>query len=311
MRTPNFWKSKNLSAYLLYPFSLLYYFGYKLRIFFTKPYISKIPVICIGNVVAGGAGKTPIAIEVGKILKSKKINFAYLSKGYSGCFEGVVKVDNKKHNAKFVGDEPLMLSEIADTYVCKNRKQGLQFLQNKKYKFIVVDDGLQNPSFYKNKSVLVVDSEYGVGNGFVLPAGPLREKLNYVLDRVDLIVVNNNKNKIKTEKPIVYTKLEVINKNDFENKKVIAFAGIARPEKFFKTLEQIKCEIVKKVSFEDHYLYKDNDIEYLLRLAEKNKCNLVTTLKDWVRLSEKYKKVVKYVDIKILFENKNLLEKLW
>ena len=146
MKTPKFWKDENVISFLLYPLSVVYGFFRKIHVIFSSQYkVSNIKIFCIGNLTAGGSGKTPIAIRVGQILKEKGIKFAYLSKGYKGEIKEFTKVELGKHEAKDVGDEPLLLAEIADTFICKNRKIAIDNLsKNFDYKIIVMDDGKIN-----------------------------------------------------------------------------------------------------------------------------------------------------------------------
>jgi tetraacyldisaccharide 4'-kinase len=319
LKTPQFWKNKNILSLLLYPLSLLYYAGYKLRILFSRfPYKSKAMIICIGNIVAGGAGKTPFALELGKILKKNKMKFAYLSKGYGGCFKGFMKVNTKRHNATLVGDEPLLLSEIADTFVCKDRVNGLKNINKfKKYKYIIMDDGLQNPTFKKDFEILVINGEYGLGNGFILPAGALRERLSDSLKKAQVVVlIGEDRQRLRyiiaenKKVKLIYGEIKEIAKSQFAGANYIAFSGIGHPEKFFKSLKKAGIKTFKEIPFPDHYQYGDIDMKKLLARATRLRCKLITTKKDWVRIDKRYRSKVEYLDIKIEFNNQEDLIKL-
>lgn len=301
MKTPNFWQTDNILSIILKPLGILYYFFYKLRCLVNvKPYKSKIPVICIGNVIVGGSGKTPIAIELANILKEKKKKFCFLSKGYCGKFSGVKEVDS--NNAEIFGDEPIILKEYGDVFVSKNRVAGLKYINdliNRSYDYIIVDDGLQNPTFQKNKSIVVVDGEYGLGNGNIFPSGPLREKFEDIVPKAGcVIIIGEDKYDIinlckKNLVPFINGSIIIKNNSFFDE--YVAFCGIGHPEKFKRTLENNAIKYNNFIVFDDHHFYKKEDIIALKNLGDK----LITTKKDWVKLDEDFRKDVDYVDIKI------------
>lgn len=267
------------------------------------------PVICIGNLVAGGAGKTPVAIAIGKILQELKIDFAYLSGGYGAQIKNFTLVDQTKHNAKNVGDEPILLSDIGSTFISRDRVFGATAIARMpEKKLIIMDDGLQNPSVIKNFSILVIDGNYGFGNGLIMPAGPLRETINVGIKKADLIIiVGEDKHQIAqkfgTNKKIINAKIVPTNCKDFYKKSVIAFCGIGRPEKFFNSLIQSNINIITKFSYPDHHQYQEREIRKMINLAKQNNTILITTKKDWVRLDKTYQNQIAYLDIKIEFEN--------
>lgn len=319
MRTPKLWKSKNIFSIFLFPVSLIYGFFRKIHKTFSKEYKSKkLNIVCIGNLTAGGNGKTPVAIKIGEIFKQNGKNFAYLSKGYKGKINDFVKVDSRKHTYLDVGDEPLLLSKITDTFVCKNRKKAIQILENKyNYDFIIMDDGFQNPTIYKNKNIIVVDGEYGIGNGFLLPAGPLRENLKDAIKRIDFVIIIGNdkqnleeyflKNNIKVFKASIKEKIKNIN----NNQKYIAFSGIGRPEKFFNSLKKVGCNVIKEISFEDHHIYTNNEIEKILLTAKKENAKVITTSKDWIKLAKNYQNQIDVLEIEIdLLDKNNFLKEI-
>ena len=307
MKTPFWWKDLNIISLLLLPIALIYNWCYKIRCFINKnPYRSKIPVICVGNLVVGGSGKTPIAISISKILRRKKQNFCFLSKGYKGHFSGVVKVDPMIHTAKDVGDEPLMLTNYGDVFVSKNRVEGLKYinaLTDVKYDFIIMDDGLQNPTFYKDIPLLIINGRYGLGNGLLFPAGPLRETFNQAKEKTKrVVIVDKDKHGIKdlchsTNKKYLFGENRINLIEDFYKYKFVAFAGLGLPQKFFDTLEECNILVVKKIPFEDHHLYTENDIVHLRQLTDGGKYKLITTQKDWIRLADEDKKDIYYLDL--------------
>ena len=315
MKAPQFWHKKNYLSFLLWPFSLLYFFGHFINCLRKNPVKIDKPLICIGNLVAGGAGKTPVAIAIGKILvEDLKIDFAYLSLGYKGEIKDFVLVDKNKYESKDVGDEPLLLSEIAQTFVSKDRVFGAKEIAKiSAKKLIIMDDGLQNPSLEKHFSILVIDGNYGFGNGFIIPAGPLREPIKAGIAKADLIIiVGEDRQKIAKNfcgnKKVINAKITTINPEQFYKKSFIAFCGIGRPEKFFTSLQESNINVVTKFSYADHYRYKEEDITKMIDLAKKNNLKLITTKKDWVRLDKCYQNKSHYLDIKIEFENTEYLK---
>ena len=290
MKAPNFWKTRNIISKILYPFSLLYYLGYKIRCFINFiPYKSNIKIICVGNLVMGGAGKTPTAIEISKVLKDNGKTFCFLSKGYGGNFDGVYKL-YKNSSAEEFGDEPLILLNYGDVFVSKNRVMGLKFINNNfNYDYIIMDDGLQNPTFSKNKTVLVVDANFGFGNNLIFPAGPLRDKVNK--DKYDLVVINGeDKNNIKKYFNNVIEAKTIVEENNIDKEKeYIAFCGLGRPEKFKNTLIDNNIKIKDFIVFEDHHKYTKKDIKKL----KSYNCDLITTEKDWVKIKDNSIKVLK------------------
>ncbi|MDR2077620.1 MAG: tetraacyldisaccharide 4'-kinase, partial [Rickettsiales bacterium] len=191
---PKFWKSKNFSIYsaALFPLSLLYYLAYRIRCLVNiRPYKSQIPVVCVGNVTAGGSGKTPMAIEIAKILRDNGKTYCFLSRGYGGKIRGVAKLNAANISPYIVGDEAPLLYDYGDTFVSTKKAEGLKYINKyHKYDYIIVDDGIQNPTFFKDRTILMVYGEFGFGNGLMLPAGPLRETFSSVCSRhLDLVVI--------------------------------------------------------------------------------------------------------------------------
>jgi tetraacyldisaccharide 4'-kinase len=314
MKAPGFWKNNNVYSFILYPFSLIYgvvCFFYAL--FSTRYKTNKFKIICIGNLNVGGSGKTPIAIEIGKILKEKGVNFAYLSKGYKGAINDFTQVTTKNFTWD-VGDEPILLSEVADTFICKNRKMAIKTLERDyNYDLIVMDDGFQNPTIYKDKSIIVIDGNYGIGNANLLPSGPLRESIYSSFKHINHFIVigqdkknmcdfliNNNFNPIRAY-------VNIINKPIIENIKCVAFCGIGIPQKFFDSLLDAGYIVLNKHIYDDHYQYSIEEILSLLLEAEKLNAKLITTKKDWIRIDKKQQKRIEHLDIEVCFYNKDEL----
>ena len=294
--------------------------------------------------VTGGAGKTPIALTIGKILQDLNIDFAYLSSGYGGKITSCTLVNQAIHSAKDVGDEPLLLAEIAPTFISKNKQIAVDKITNFEFspprrkleknkkiankRLIIMDDGLQNPSITKSFSILVIDGNYGFGNGFLIPAGPLREPILMGVKKADLvIVVGEDRGQIVKKfchkycsskylgkylgrylgKKIIKAQIKPIGLQKFVKKPVIAFCGIGRPKKFFDSLEDNKINIIAKFSYSDHHQYQKKEITKMLDLATQNNAILITTKKDWVRLDKIHQEQIEFLDIKIEFNNETFL----
>ena len=295
-KKPKFWDSKQKSffAILLFPFSLLFLLFSKIKNIKPKTKFS-IPVVCIGNIYLGGTGKTPVAMEIFKITQSLGKKPGFVKKFYS-----------------YLEDEINMLKEIGATFVYKNRIEAINVLIKNKYDLAVLDDGLQDPTIKKDFSIVCFNSEQWIGNGLLIPAGPLREKLSSI-NAVDCIIINGNKNKEIEEQifkyasgttKIFYSKYKIINSEKFKNKNLIAFAGIGNPINFFNLLNENKLNIVETVKFPDHHEYSEKELENLLNKAKKNNAILLTTEKDYFRISEIDKKNIKFLKIKVEIDNK-------
>ncbi len=288
MKTPKWFLKRGFMAILLLPLSLFYFIASKTVFGFRKmrEYKSRRPVICFGNILSGGVGKTPIVREVAKFFNSPVV-----MRGYK----------NSKQT-DYVGDEAKMLSNDGILVHVGNRKSNLILLNKQKSNSpIVMDDGFQNSSIKKDISVLVFDEAIGFGNGFLLPAGPLREGKS-AIKRADAIILIKRKNvarnfALPTDIPIFNAKSSESCPYD-KKVNVIAFAGIGYPKKFF---DNIPCNVVEKISFPDHYQYSDADINLLIQKAKSKNARLLTTEKDWVRIPDWAKDKIKFsaLDIEI------------
>ncbi|MAR79232.1 MAG: tetraacyldisaccharide 4'-kinase [Rhodospirillaceae bacterium] len=308
LNRPKFWRTSNLLTKILTPLSFIY-----LVLFFSRKYLSRkrkvnIPVICIGNITAGGAGKTPVAISIAKFLISKGLKPHFLTRGYKGKLKGPILVSNK-HSSADVGDEPILLSEVAPTWVSKNKIQGAKSALKSNADLIIMDDGLQNDSIHKDLSILVIDGGYGFGNNKLIPAGPLRESVKSSLTKIDFIVyVNDPSKNVKIDLsefkcPILKSNIETITDNIDLNKKFSAFCGIARPEKFFSSLKKIGIKLTFSKSFPDHHRYSEDEIMRLIEDSNIDNSLILTTKKDWVRIPEQAKLMVHFLDCKIKFQS--------
>lgn len=284
MKTPRFWQHKNLLSFLLWPISFLYGTITQCRLRFSHPYKCGAYVICIGNITAGGVGKTPVALAMAeKYLKQGKKVF-FVTRGYKGKLKNIV-VDLAKHSVAETGDEARLLAKTAPTIISPDRARGAKKAVALGAEVIIMDDGFQNPRLYKDESWLVFDGSVGIGNGMIIPSGPLRETLKNGEKRAQNVLIMGEDKTHLAEKitlPVYQGEL-VAEPFDLDNKKVFAFAGIGHPEKFYQTLKSLGYEVVKTYDFEDHHAYIDAEIEKIIE--EAGVLPVVTTEKDFVKLS--------------------------
>jgi len=313
LKAPKFWYLKR-DTYLsnsLYPLSLIFRLGTKLRSIISKEKNSELPIICVGNIVVGGAGKTPVSLKIGKILLKSGYSPHFVSKGYAGIEKNNTLV-KPWHSAQSVGDESLLLSEIAPTWIGINRNQSFKLAKEKGADCIIMDDGFQNPTIKKDFSIIVINGEQEFGNTRVMPSGPLRESINRGLSRTNLIIVIGNiseklKNKIPSKIPLFKASFAINNENKiFKGQKITAFAGIAYPEKFFNSLRNQGAKIVKEIIYPDHHIFVENDLLDLAEHANKSQSILVTTKKDYVRIPKIYRSLVNTLEGEIEFEDEKL-----
>ena len=298
-KAPKFWYLKR-DTYLsnsLYPFSLLFRLGTKLRTILSQKKNAELPIICIGNIVVGGAGKTPVSLKIGKMLRQAGYSPHFVSKGYSGIEKNNTLVQ-KWHSPKSVGDESIFLSEVAPTWI------GIDC--------IIMDDGFQNPTIQKDFSIIVINEEQEFGNKRVMPSGPLRESITRGLSRTNLIIVIGTiskeiKTKIPIHIPVINASFAISDENKiFKGLKITAFAGIAYPEKFFNSLRKQGAKIVKEMIYPDHHIFDENELLNLAGIANKTQSILVTTKKDYVRIPKSYRSLINTLEGEIAFEDEKL-----
>ena len=293
MREPAFWWRKGGGG-LLAPLAAVYGAVAWGRIQAQgKP--AGVPVICLGNLTAGGAGKTPAALAVAHLLLAVRERPFFLSRGYGGKLAGPVRVDPSFHHAADVGDEPLMLARLAPTIVARDRVAGARVARSAGASVIVMDDGFQNPSLIKDLAILLVDGRRGIGNGRVIPAGPLRAPLEIQIARAQALVVvgpPDGAAKIldtarRYRVTVFHARLEPDRNNlaALGKRKVLAFAGIGNPDKFFATLAEAGIAVAERSSFPDHHRYTAGDAQTLIARAQAQNLVLITTEKDHVRLA--------------------------
>jgi len=304
MREPGFWHGPaSLNAHLLKPLAALYGAIAAQRLQ-RKGLNAGIPVLCVGNYHVGGAGKTPTVLALAKLLRELGETPVVLSRGYGGKLGGPVKVDPVRHVASDVGDEPLMLADTLPVVVSRKRADGVPLARAQGATVILMDDGFQSPAVVKDASLIVIDSARGLGNGQVFPAGPLRAPLRPQLARTDaLIIVGNGSaaEPIAAEiaaqgKPVLsaHLKPDEAQVAQLRGKRVLAFAGIGDPARFFDTLRASGIELAGQRAFADHHAYARAEIESLIAEATRDGLTLVTTEKDLARLRDWSQQIVPF-----------------
>ena len=291
---PKFWdrKGKSFLTIILFPVSLIYLLAIYLKSKIVHQNKFKIPIVCIGNIYIGGTGKTPISIEIFKIFKSIKKNPAFIKKYYP-----------------YLIDEKNLLENFGKVFFKKKRVECIKNLINENYDIAILDDGFQDFSIKKSLSILCFNSKQQIGNGFILPSGPLREKLSSI-KRASCILINGEKdilfeNQILKFNPYVqifYFKYELLIDDHLRNKKIVAFAGIANPNNFFDLLKDNKLKLIQTFSFPDHHDFSFNELEKIRNTAIKEDAILITTEKDYYRIGERNLNI-NFAKLNIKFEN--------
>ena len=294
---PKFWDKNQISFFsiLLFPITLIIKFLFFLKISLVKTHQCSIPTICIGNIYLGGTGKTPLSIEIFSILKNLGMKPAFVRKKYD-LFQ----------------DEVNLQKSIGPVYQNHKRVEAVQEASQNNINVAILDDGFQDFSIKKNLSIICFNEKQWIGNGFTIPSGPLRSSLS-ALKKAECVIINGKKNKNIENKilnengkiKIFYSNYKPKNIDEFKNKKVIAFAGIGNPENFFDLLIENKLNIIETVKFPDHHDYSEKELENLLNKIKDNNSILLTTEKDYFRISENLKNNIKYLKIKIEIESKN------
>ena len=278
------------------------------------------PTICVGNFVAGGAGKTPAALALARMLIGNGRRVAFLSRGYGGS-ERVepLMVDPNTHTAATVGDEPLLLARVAPCWVGTDRLRSARSAVEAGANALVLDDGLQNPALVKDLAFAAVDGETGFGNGLCVPAGPLRAPVSVQLPFVRALIVLGGEEAALSAiagsapgKPLIRASLEpdALAAAPLIGREVVAFAGIARPEKFYATLRRVGAQIVMTRNFADHHPYTPREIEALIEEAGRRSALLATTEKDLVRLDARHALAVMTLPVTLRFEEPGVVQRM-
>ncbi|MGY6661806.1 MAG: tetraacyldisaccharide 4'-kinase [Glycocaulis sp.] len=315
MRPPAFWNDKAgrssgaVTRALLSPLGWAYAAAGAARIARTTPLKADVPVICVGNLTLGGTGKTPVSATLLAMLQDMGANPFALSRGWGGRLKGPVRVDACQHSADDVGDEPLLLARAAPAIISADRPAGAQLAANEGAGIIVMDDGHQNPTLHKDFSFVVVDGETGWGPGTIFPAGPLREPVSAGLARADAVIVMMGDS--ETLPDLARLKLDTLEKPVFRawlapsapvpEGRLLAFAGIGRPQKFFDGLKAAGGDIADAIQFPDHHRFSASDLKRLADLADSWDARLVTTEKDYVRLPADLREQVSSYPVQAVF----------
>lgn len=301
LKKPLFWsKNNNLFSFILFPFSLLIQLLFFFKNIFLKTKKISIPVICVGNIYLGGTGKTPLSIEIVRILKKFNMAPVLVKKFYTDQFDEIDLINSKN----------IEIIKNSSRYIA------LKEAEERGFKSIVLDDGFQDHSIYKDLSILCFNEKQLIGNGFTIPAGPLREPLS-ALRRSKIILINGKKNEdfenkiksINNEINIFYSKYIAQNSHKFLNENILAFAGIGNPENFFDLLKENNINVEKKISFPDHYNYSKKELDKLLKISKENNLKLLTTEKDFFRIKHFNTTDIDYLTIKLEIINEELFEK--
>ncbi len=322
MRPPEFWKADPsgrdaalMLRAVLTPVSWAYAAVAAHRYRTTPTRRAPVPVVCIGNLTVGGAGKTPIA----RAIRARLGPHAHtLSRGYGGRVEGPLRV-TADMEAREVGDEPLLHAADGPAWVARDRYAGALAAAQAGAQAIVMDDGFQNAALAKDLSILAFDPDYGVGNGQVLPAGPLRERLEDGLKRADAMIMLHNSSlppaawaiqeRLRDfSRPILHATLQPA--GEVPTGRLVAFAGLARPEKFFDTLAGAGAELTEAVPFADHHVYSPDDLGVLAQMAEERGAQLITTEKDAARLSPQWRARIGVLPVTARFADESALDAL-
>ncbi|ANG96714.1 tetraacyldisaccharide 4'-kinase [Brucella pseudogrignonensis] len=321
---PFWWDKPNWRAYGLAPLSWIYGAVAGRRLLKAEPPKVPAPVLCIGNFTVGGAGKTPTAIAFAKAAKERGLHPGIVSRGYGGNYKGLHIVDPSADSARHVGDEPLLLARHAPVALCPDRLKSALELHQRGCDFIIMDDGFQSARLHTDFSLLVVDSTRGIGNGKVIPAGPLRAPLTDQMRKTDAVLRIGKgaeadfvvRQASRAGRAVYEAQLQPSSSADVAGNRWLAFAGIGNPSKFFASVQQAGGEVAEGKTFPDHYSYQPDDIAKLIETAEKLGVGLITTAKDYVRLvtmsdvPNAFIRNLAVLDVDLAFERKDAIGRI-
>jgi tetraacyldisaccharide 4'-kinase len=316
---PLFWgKPPGLFADLLLPASVVWDAAGRLRRALSHPYRAAVPVVCVGNLVTGGAGKTPVTLALSTWFLERNIPVHVVTRGYCGRLRGPVQVDLTRHDSVAVGDEALLHAARTPCWVARDRAAGVRAAVEAGARVILLDDGLQNPAIAKTLSIIVIDAAYGFGNRRVIPAGPLREGLGDGLSHADAIVLLATNGEvgrgeaisISDRRPTISAVLTPVAGERLAGSRLFAFAGIGRPQKFFATVRALGADLVGTRQFPDHHPFRAAEIDALRRDAERAGARLVTTAKDIVRVPPALRAGIEILEVEIRWPDPEALDRL-
>jgi len=316
---PVFWgEPPGLLADLLSPIGAVCDAAGRLHRAMSRSYCPAIPVVCVGNLVAGGTGKTPVTLALAAWLARHGVPAHVVSRGYGGRLRGPVRVDPNRHDASAVGDEALLLASRAPCWVARDRAAGVRAAVASGAGVILLDDGFQNPAVAKTLGLVVVGTGYGFGNGRVMPAGPLRENLRRGLARADAVVLvatageawGAEELRFGGGLPAIDAVLAPVDGERLTGVRLSAFAGIGRPEKFFATLQALGADLENAQAFPDHHPFRITELEGLRRDAERSGAHLVTTAKDIVRVPAIQRFGIEVLEVEIRWSDPEALARL-
>jgi tetraacyldisaccharide 4'-kinase len=314
MRAPAFWNQDGLPARLLSPLGALTAAATARRVD-RLGWEPLIPVFCCGNATMGGAGKTTVALDLVARLIAHGRSVHILTRGYGGRVRGLLRVNPALHDAALVGDEPLLLAQIAPVWVGANRAEAARAALKAGAEVLVMDDGLQNPTLAGRHNALVIDGGGGFGNARLFPAGPLREPVAAAAGRCDLAILIGPDDRgalaaLPPTLPVLRASLVPVGAEAVAGQRVHAFAGIGRPEKFFASLTQAGAVVICRTVFPDHHRYTANQLDRLLRRAARENARPVTTPKDAVRIPAAFRAHIDVVGVALNWERPAAIE-LW
>jgi len=298
---PSWWygDGDDVRRRILSPLGRLYGWAAERRYYRRRPYRSRLPVICVGNFTAGGTGKTPLSIAIARMLLDRGERPVFLTRGYGGRTRGPAWVEDGPGGAKIYGDEPLLLAAMAPTLVARDRRAGVITIEadRRPHTVVIMDDGLQNPAITKDLAIALVDGRRGIGNGEVIPAGPLRAPFDFQMGLADIVVVRDPPTDEEDpdsvyevlrhgfQGPVMVARVEASGDTSWvAQRPLLAFAGIANPRRFYRLIEKLGGRLTDTLSFPDHHPFTPADAAKLMGAARATGAQLVTTEKDYARL---------------------------
>lgn len=292
---PFWWKKNSWQGYMLSPASYVYGKIAAKRMDMEASAKVNVPVICVGNFVVGGAGKTPTVQMLSNYARTRGYKVGILSRGHGGAITSPTVVQLDKHNSHDLGDEALLHAQNATTVISTNRVAGAELLLDQDCTLIIMDDGFQNPSLHKDFNLIAVDAKRGLGNGFAMPAGPMRVPFKHQLLHTDAIFITGKgtagdlviRKAARAGKPVFQSNIDVFDKKKYKGQKAFAYAGIADPSKFFDTLEEVGVDIKVRQNFGDHHVFTEDECADLIDRSKQQELQLFTTAKDAARLKDR------------------------